>query len=362
MSMFILSDEGRRALAATCQEWMEIAMATGPASIESVRPSIQELYALIDLAEPEIVRCASPMDAYWKIIDGELVSNGDGWLTHHRLESMASDEVNGVRFAANAEDYQAVSSRIRGPIWEIVGPIHRMIVNECNTQIDALYGVNQPIIAPWFWGCQDAFWIAQYYFLYYMKGRLQQIPPGMAATCELARNGFWMFPMKKVCFISDRPEFYRLNSSNELHCPDGPAIQFTDGFKVWAIEGIALTEQIVMRPETLTGQQIIDENNVEIRRIMIERLGIEPFLKSVKAQQISVCSVNGRECLLYQYKEQRDDEPVAALKVINATSEPDGSYREYWLRVPPWMIDALEAVAWTFEMQPHEYRQLNFES
>jgi YHS domain-containing protein len=48
-------------------------------------------------------------------------------------------------------------------------------------------------------------------------------------------------------------------------------------------------------------------------------------------------------------------DPVCVLKVINSTPEPDGSYKEYYLTVPPDMTSAKQAVAWTFRMTPEEY-------
>jgi len=41
--------------------------------------------------------------------------------------------------------------------------------------------------------------------------------------------------------------------------------------------------------------------------------------------------------------------------VTNATPEPDGTVRQYVLRVPPTMTTAREAVAWTFGMDAEEY-------
>lgn len=41
-------------------------------------------------------------------------------------------------------------------------------------------------------------------------------------------------------------------------------------------------------------------------------------------------------------------EPFVAVEVVNATAEPDGSHRRYFLRVPPRTRTARQAVAWTF--------------
>jgi hypothetical protein len=49
------------------------------------------------------------------------------------------------------------------------------------------------------------------------------------------------------------------------------------------------------------------------------------------------------------------DEPIVILEVINSTAEPDGSWKRYWLRVPPQMQTAHEASAWTIDMLAKDY-------
>jgi len=50
------------------------------------------------------------------------------------------------------------------------------------------------------------------------------------------------------------------------------------------------------------------------------------------------------------------DQTLAALRVVNSTLEADGSAKDYWLRVPPDVTLARDAVAWTFDMGAGEYR------
>jgi len=50
-----------------------------------------------------------------------------------------------------------------------------------------------------------------------------------------------------------------------------------------------------------------------------------------------------------------DDEDLVIVEVTNTTPEPDGTARTYWLRVPPDMRTARQAVAWTFELDEGEY-------
>jgi hypothetical protein len=43
------------------------------------------------------------------------------------------------------------------------------------------------------------------------------------------------------------------------------------------------------------------------------------------------------------------------VKVVNSTPKPDGTYKDYFLRVPPTVRTAREAVAWTFDLDPTVY-------
>ncbi len=57
-------------------------------------------------------------------------------------------------------------------------------------------------------------------------------------------------------------------------------------------------------------------------------------------------------------RDVKGDEPIVILEVVNSTREPDGSFKHYWLRVPPNMKTAHEALAWTFDIEPAKYAPL----
>ena len=48
-------------------------------------------------------------------------------------------------------------------------------------------------------------------------------------------------------------------------------------------------------------------------------------------------------------------ESLVMVEVVNSTAEPDGEFKNYWLRVPPDVGTAREAVAWTFNLSTEEY-------
>jgi hypothetical protein len=43
------------------------------------------------------------------------------------------------------------------------------------------------------------------------------------------------------------------------------------------------------------------------------------------------------------------------IEMVNSTPEPDGRRKRYWLRVPPNMTTAHEAVAWSFNVPAKDY-------
>jgi len=104
--------------------------------------------------------------------------------------------------------------------------------------------------------------------------------------------------------------------------------------------------------ENLSIDDIIKEENAELRRIMVEAFGLERFIREAKGVPLAA-----DECgELYRLDiGGANDEPMVVVKVRNSTPEPDGSYRDYFLRVPPFMLTARAAVAWTFGLKASEY-------
>lgn len=108
-------------------------------------------------------------------------------------------------------------------------------------------------------------------------------------------------------YVSQRPSVLKFNEDNQLHCDDGMACAFADGWGVWSINGVGVDEQIVMKPETQTLDQIRDEQNEEVKRIRIERYGFESYLAEIEATLIDrfTNEIEGTKELLYDAEGMR---------------------------------------------------------
>jgi hypothetical protein len=130
-----------------------------------------------------------------------------------------------------------------------------------------------------------------------------------------------------------------------------PAASWEEGRGLWFWRGVEMTESAGRRPELVTPRRIAAWVNVERRRVAIERIGIEAFVRGLGGELVQQDDF-GR---LWRTREEVGGEPYVAVEVTNATPEADGSCRRYFLRVPPRVRSARAAVAWSFGIGAREY-------
>jgi hypothetical protein len=204
-----------------------------------------------------------------------------------------------------------------------------------------------------------------------------------------AMEAGWWWPHRKFVIVVRRqtevhtelvdPSRSRGWGSHRLHNDSGPSIAWADGWALWHVHGTQVTEQIVMRPETITAEQISREENAEVRRIMADRIGNARMMEVLGAQAIASDD----------YGVLWDADPLPGMGVtrcrwvelVDASPEPIGSdlpvlddawsrryeamtgsapipgrrYRRYLIPVPAEMPSAHAAVAWHHGMSTHEY-------
>ncbi len=154
----------------------------------------------------------------------------------------------------------------------------------------------------------------------------------------------------------------RFDRQSRIHSVDGqPGLEYSDGRKEWYWHGVRVPVHVVCEPHLITAQEIDAETNAEARRVMIERypggavalMQAQGAVVKHKDEFGELWVRNFRTALSGGFA---DIDPLVMLKVKNSSPEPDGSFRDYWLRVPPTCRTAREAVAWTFGMTEKQYQ------
>ena len=79
--------------------------------------------------------------------------------------------------------------------------------------------------------------------------------------------------------ISDRPTVIHRNRRGQLHRDEEAAVAYADGFCVYALNGVRMNKMHVLtRAEALDPGIILREKNVEVRRELIRKVGMERCL------------------------------------------------------------------------------------
>jgi len=170
---------------------------------------------------------------------------------------------------------------------------------------------------------------------------------------EYAQHGGWWISYDVVAAVSDRPIELHLDDDAQLHSHTRPAILFADGWRHYASHGMEIPAWFVEEPEKITLEKILDQSNIELRRVMLEIFGMDALLKEGKAILVDRDPDPHTGTL---WRVPMWDEDIWLLELLNSTPESDGSYKTYVIRVPPNMLSAKQALAHSFQfINPDDY-------
>jgi len=157
--------------------------------------------------------------------------------------------------------------------------------------------------------------------------------------------GAWlMFITNDAVWVLTLPTVYT-DSRNRLHSELGAAFEVVD-IKEYYWHGVRVPERIILRPDSITLEDIRNESNTEVRRVMLERYGYSRYIHDSDAKM--KCKDEYGE--LYELP-RPNDTPIIMVRYNCWSTE-----REYWSRVPPTTRTPLEGLAWKDSMSPDEYR------
>ena len=337
-----LSDEQSALIPQVRDEWLKIGLDTAPVDHTKVREILGRLYALANKPAPKnIVHLDSPLQVSNVIANMAL----EGAQVREQVSQEIRDEVWGQVVGANLrKQRQAFRPVSDSSIGSLVGDlVFERVFNEVAARVFVQVLEQAPGTIRWGPVC-DFGQFSVHWSIWDLFCRLGIADVSkLAPTFDMAKACGWSVLFWDWAFISAKPEYIHRDEQGRLHCETGAAVRYPDGFSVFAIHGVRVPEKVVASPETITVQEIESKKNTEVRRVMIGRYGLERYLMDSGAEEIHRDDFG----ILYR-KALPEDESLVMVKVVNSTPEPDGSFKDYFLRVPPTMERARQAVAWTF--------------
>jgi hypothetical protein len=183
--------------------------------------------------------------------------------------------------------------------------------------------------------------------------------------CTLARSCGWWLAYQHVCVVAERPAVVCAEAPGawsrlRLHCPDGPALAFRDGWSVHAWHGTAVPATLIEGGWDFAA--IMAERNGEVRRCAIEKLGWSEFERHLLPVASAPDPGNPGQvlklCGLPEAIRDTYSGPLLLLLCSNGTPEADGTRRRFALQVPPHHTDPVAAAAELYGWTRDEYAAL----
>ncbi|TXS52918.1 DUF6745 domain-containing protein [Streptomyces sp. t39] len=321
-------------------DWRAVAAATGPAERTAAEAGVRLAYRSAGLPEPDRVLWAdSPRAAVALLLGGEVTGRSvrervrtRPWEAERaRVHAESGPGGYAEMWAATGarlwEQARALADRIRAGVVQELGdtPEVRLLL------LDAVLGQH------------DAAWLAA----------LSDRGDALDGLAAVARHAGWWWPYEDAAVICERPVELHRDEAGRLDRGDGPALSFPDGFALHAWRGMPVPAEFLAGLADLTPEDIRAEENAELRRVMLEFYGYDRYLAESGAEPVH------RDETGVLWRIALDgDEDVVMVEVVNSTAEPDGTFRTYWLRVPPATRTAREGVAWTFGLAGDAYAPL----
>ncbi len=178
------------------------------------------------------------------------------------------------------------------------------------------------------------------------------------ALAEALANTGWQWWHSDVLALSDRPRFIKRNAAGRLHSDEGPAIEYRDGWSIYAWHGYRLPDthyHLITARDKITPAMIEAEPNAELRRIALEIFGFDRFFEARGGKVIDKDEVFGRPRRLLELKLK--GEKIRVMDVYNGSLEPDGTRRRFMLGAVAGVNTVHEAVAASYGLNPGAYRE-----
>ncbi|HEY8479790.1 MAG TPA: hypothetical protein VIL71_08170 [Spirillospora sp.] len=337
-------------------DWRDVAFATGPADRDRAEAGVAAAYAAAGLDAPErYVWMASPPRG--AVAAAVLARRGDaGACVVDRLRTRPWEEARAAAYAdLGPERWPQIWARTGGLLWnrvhDLAERLRRAIGDLAAEDHERPTTREEENVAAMLrraaldavLGQHEAPWLALFDCLGLLEGPL-------AGVAEVARSAGWWWPYERLVILTERPGELHRDEQGRLHSGDGPALAYPDGFALHAWRGTPMPSGFVASLTGLTADRITAESNAELRRVMLEVFGYERYLAETGAHPVHRDDTG----VLWRI-DLPGDEPVLLVEVVNATPEPDGTHRTYFLRVPPNTRTAREGVAWTFGVNPADY-------
>lgn len=181
-------------------------------------------------------------------------------------------------------------------------------------KVDAILGQETKFKWDFMAGSQELYWL---YFYKFINNELpvEKTTLPLIETCDLMERVGWIFLYETFVVVTPKPAKICM-VNNRLHNANGPALEWVDGYKLYALNGVRFSGEMSKFISTpiaeLDYKAVLNIKNVEQRAEVIKRVGIDKLFTYLAPTLID----SGRGYQLYEIKVY-EDSPRIYLKMDN---------------------------------------------
>jgi hypothetical protein len=204
------------------------------------------------------------------------------------------------------------------------------------------------ILSEMSYGSQDAGWLSFYNFFQEVVGL--ECTNKLQGLMDLSKETGWVSFYDDTVVFQHRPEVIKFDDQNRLHCEDGPAIRYRDGYSVYSWHGTRIPAEWIEKKSELTAKTALTWENIEQRRCACEIIGWATILRELDSTILD----SDVDPMIGNLLEV-DIPDIGREKFLQVLC---GTGRTFAIPVPPECKTALEANAWSYDISPDLLKDL----
>ncbi len=214
-------------------KWKGIALSTERIDREKAADAVKAAYVVICKQKPEIIFCDSPYSGLLFVIDKQL---------KQRLNTEFHNKISQPLYAELRQQlmYQLdgyVSRKMTVLDYSYLSNVEFQLEYRLRGQLKTQLQQRSNLRNPWFQP-QSLTWASSWLDFFISVLKCSCDLRRWEALQSLVKYCGWILPYEYTAIVCDRPTKLSFNSEGQLHAEGEPAIQFADGYSLYAYHGI----------------------------------------------------------------------------------------------------------------------------
>ena len=269
-------------------KWLDIGLRPKKFTLEEATPIVNGVYDLIGKKHPELILIMdNPRDAWiatcMMATDLSRIESQVESRVRSQMMSLVWSRVESqVRSQVGSQIRSQIRPQVTSQVWSQVGSqVMSQVMSQVESQIELQVG---SFTCPYVDGSMMVSYFSSYDYVF-NELKIHNTIPDLWEKYLATHKINLCYPLDNVCILSQHFDYVKMKNKR-LHSDGSPAIHY-NGFDVYALNGVSVPEWLVMQKwNEIDCKKILAEQNAEVRREIVRKVGIERVCSELDAKCI----------------------------------------------------------------------------